>query len=325
MKDYGTMRVFGCNAGSDMTDAICEKLNIKRGDALISTFKDGETRIEVYDNVRGADVFVVNPTNPPVTNFTEMMLLGSALRDASAGRVTLVIPYLGYNRQERKDQGRIPFSAQDMIEVLKISRADRVVLLDLHASATAEKFRPIIPDHLYAAYELIPELAELFNGDKFVIASPDAGGVTRARKYADMIARHKKTDEIAELVIFHKRRPKPGEVGDIHIAGEVADHDVLIVDDMIDSGGTLIACAETAKKAGAKRIVAVAVHGLFSDGAVKRLEESPIDEVVIADSIPLSEEAKNSKTIRIVSVAPLFAKAIRLLNEGESFSELFIN
>jgi len=316
MPDYGPMQVFGCSAGSDITDLVCKHLSTPRGKAVVGRFKDGEPRIQIQDNVRGADVFLVNPTRSP-RDWIELMLFGSALRDASAQRVTMIVPYLGHNRQERKTESREPYAAQDMIEVLKIARPNRVVLLDLHAPATAAAFRPTIPDHLYAAPVLIPVLRDMFNGSDFVVASPDAGGVARARKYAEML-------RVSDLVVFHKHRLEAGKVSDeILMVGNVKGRDVLIVDDMIDSGGTLVAVSKMAKEAGARRIVAAAAHGLFSDGAISRLKRSPIDLTVVTDSVGVSYKAETENHIQVVSVSQLLANAIRRLHDGLSLSTLF--
>ena len=312
------MQVFGGTAGAALTQSICNHLSIEPGKALVGRFNDGEVRIEIGENVRGADVFLVNPLNPPAENWIEMLHFGSALRDASAKRVTLVIPYLGYNRQERKDQSRVPFSAQNMIDVLKLTGANRVLLLDLHAPATSASFRPVIPDHLYAAPVLIPALKEMFNGSDFVVGSPDAGGVNRARKYAEMLG-------LGELVIFHKHRIEAGKIsGEPILVGDVKNRDLLLIDDMIDSAGTLVSVAKVAKKAGAKRIVAAAAHGLFTGNAVERLKKSAIDLVFVTDSVPHREDIIAAPHINVVSIAPFFANAIRRLHDGQSLSPLFI-
>lgn len=322
---YGSKIIFGCTSSEMLTKRVCNKLNYELGNVNIRRFKDGEVQIEIRDNVRDADVFIICSTNPPPENLLELMFLASAARNSSAGRITLVIPYLGYNRQERKDQSRVPVSAKIIIDMIKITRADRVLLLDLHSDATAAHFEPMIVDRLYSAYTAVPYLKTVFNGNDFVVASPDAGGVPRARKYRQMLGSPNKP------AIFSKERPEAGEVDkeEIMMVGDVDGKDVLFVDDMMDSGGTAIADAEKAREEGAKRIVFYATHGLFSDNAVGRIDESGvIDEVVVTDSIyhdpKVFAKAKHTK-FTVLSIDDLLAEAIRRLHNSEQLSPLFLS
>ena len=322
---YGSKIIFGCTSSKVLAQKVCKILDsCKLGQLNLNRFSDGEIQIEIVENVRAADVFVICSTNPPAENFLELIFLASALRNSSAGRITLVIPYLGYNRQERKDQSRVPVSAKLVIEMIKLTRADRVLLLDLHADATAPHFEPMIVDRLYAAYTSVPYLEKVFNGGEFVVASPDAGGVPRARKYRQMLGSGHKP------AIFSKERPAPGEVSrdEIMMVGDVKGKDVLFVDDMLDSGGTAVADAQKAREEGAKRIVFFATHGIFSGGAIKRIDESGvIDEVVITDSIQhdskIFTNVKNT-TFTVLSIDDLIAEAIRRLHNDERLSSLFL-
>jgi len=322
---YGNKIVFGCSGSQHLTNEICGYLgNCTPGRVNFKRFTDGEIRIEIEDNVRDLDVFVVCSTQPPAENLLELILFASALRGSSAGRITLIVPYLGYNRQERKDQSRVPISAKVIAQLIAVSGADRVLLVDLHAPATAAHFEPMLVDHLYAASAVVPYLGAVFGHDQFVTATPDAGGLSRAKKYRQM------TGSKGGLAVFFKERPEPGVVAEdeIIMVGDVKDKDVLFVDDIIDSAGTAIGDAEKAKEEGAKRIVFYGTHALFSNGAVKRIDESgAIDEVVVTSTIyhdPKEfEVAKNTK-FTVLPIGELLGKAIRRLHNSEQLSPLFL-
>lgn len=311
--------VFAGTTGKALTDEICKRLSVRPAQAEVGRFRDGEIKIQILDNVRGKDVFIINPTHPPAENILEVVLLANTARDSSAQRVTLVIPYLGYNRQDRKDRPRVPISAKTIIDILKLSGANRALLVDLHSEATAGFFQPIVVDHLYGSATGIPYLKELLN-QPFVVASPDAGGVARARKYAQHLGS-------SDLVIFSKHRPAAGQIADgsIQIIGDVRDKDVLLVDDMIDSGLTMIEDAKAATAAGAKRIFAFATHALFSKGA-SVFENGPITEIIITNTMPHAKSSLKIKgtKITVLSIAPLLANAIRRIHDEESLTDLIL-
>ncbi len=316
---HGPLKVFGCNAGSDFTDAVCALLDVERGKALVGQFNDGEVRVRVDEDVRGADAFVINPTSQPERNFTELKRLCSALRSSAVGRLTVVIPYLGYARQERSKKNREALSAQDVIREIMLCEPSHVVLLDIHAAELVANFRPAITSHLFSALQTMPYLEELFSikRKEIVVASPDAGGVARARKYMEMLG-------FENLVFFHKHRDKPGEVEEVRLVGKIRDKHLLLVDDLADSLNTLDGCANLAKEEGAKSITAILPHGVFSPGAIERLEASHIDQLIITDSIPITPEVMACEKISVISVTPLFAKAIRRVHDGRSMSDLFL-
>ena len=315
----GEIMVFAGTAGQALKSEICSLLRIDEAPCLLQRFGDGEIELQLKKNVRGTDVFIINPTSPSADNMLEMVLLAKAARGASARRVTIIPTYLGYNRQERKDRSRVAISAKVFIDMLKVSGADRALLFDLHSEATAAHFEPMVTDHLYGSYVGVPHMKKLLT-KKFVVASPDAGGTARARKYAEYLGSE-------DLVIFDKKRKKPGVVAEnsIRLIGDVRGKDVVLVDDIIDSGGTMINDAGLAKKKGAKRIFAFATHGIFSKG-LGVFPPGLIEEIAITNSIPqdLVRLRSNNVRVTVLSVAPLFADAIRRLNEEKSLSELIL-
>lgn len=315
------LKVFAGNAGGMLAEKVCERLSIPFGQVEVGRFADGEVRVQFRENVRDADVFIVNPTQPPAENLLEMILLSEAARGSSAGRITLVPVYLGYNRQDRKDEPRVPISARVVARMLSQSGADRVLLFDLHSEPTMGFFdHHIVVDHLYASHVSLPYLREMLQND-FVVASPDKGGGPRAAAYAKRLG-------LKDYVLFTKSRPRAGEVTEeaIKVIGEVKDKDVLFVDDMVDTGGTVIADADAAKSLGCRDIYFFATHGLFSKGAVSRLDQSPIQEVVVTDTIHQGEEKLKTQRLKItvLSIAPLLSEAIRRIHEGESLSSLIL-
>jgi ribose-phosphate pyrophosphokinase len=317
----GSIKVFGGSRGTPLTTDICRLLRITPGQRKLERFGDGEISLQIEENVRGHDVFIVNQASAPAEDILETVLLARTAAMSSAARVTIVLPYLGYNRQERKDRSRVPISAKIVIEILKTARANRVLLLDLHSEATAAHFEPeMVHDHLYCSTVAIPYLKTILT-EPFVVSSADAGGVPRARKYAQ----HLGTDD---LVIFSKFRSQPGVVAkkSIQIIGSVRNRDVLLVDDMIDSGGTLISDAEAAKKAGAKRIFAVASHALFSKG-FEMFPKGLFAEIIVTDSVGIDPEKMVSSKVKVtvLSVAGLLADAIIRLNQDRSMSDLILS
>ncbi len=314
------MHIIAGNASSQLARAVCRGLGNELMPVNVGRFRDGEVRVQLLDNVRGDDVFIINSTNPPFENIAETIFIANAARNSSAKRVTLVIPYLGYNRQDRKAEPRVPVSAKIVIDMLKQSRADRALLIDLHSEATASHFEPTIVDHLYASYGAVEYLKRAMD-QPFVVAAPDAGAGNRARKYAQYLG-------LADIVVFNKQRVQAGEIVEesIKIIGDVEGRDVLLIDDMIDSGGTLIADAQAAKEKGAKRIFAFATHALFSKGTEVFTKEL-FEEVIVTDTI-YHEQKKiqnpGGAKITVRSVAPLLSRAINRVHHDESLSSLIL-
>ncbi|MES2202898.1 MAG: ribose-phosphate diphosphokinase [Patescibacteria group bacterium] len=312
------MMVFATGSGRVLAEKICGHLSVNLGDALVGRFGDGEVRVEIKQNVRGADLYIVGSLCPPAENWIEMMLLCEAARYSSAERITLVPTYLGYNRQDRKDKPRVPISAHVMMDMLKHRGADRALLFDLHSEQTAAHFHPqMVTDHLYGSIVAVPYLRTILSGD-YVVAAPDNGAVPRASKYLELL-----NNGEASLVICDKRRKNAGAVEKVNIIGDVAGKHVLIVDDIIDSGGTLIANAKAAKDAGAKDMYAFATHALFSKGAAI-FDDSPFSEIIVTDSIPHTPERLETKRVKVtvLSLAPKVAEAIRRTHDGQSLSEM---
>lgn len=319
--DRGEIIIFGGTKGLPLATEICELMGIPVGTRDLGRFSDQEVKLEITQNVRGQDVFIVNQASAPAEDLLETIFLARTAAMSSAARVTHIIPYLGYNRQERKDRSRVPISAKIIIELLKVARANRVLLLDLHSGATAAHFEPeIVHDHLYAAKVTVPYLAKLMKGS-YVVASPDVGGVARARKYGQHLGE-------SRLVIFDKVRPKAGEVdrNGIRIIGpNVRNKDVLFIDDMIDSGGTLIACGLKAKKAGANDLYACVTHAIFSKG-LDIFPRGLFKEIVVTNSVGTQAHPLQSNRVRVttVSIAPMLRDAINRLHQDKSLGDLFL-
>jgi ribose-phosphate pyrophosphokinase len=312
---YDQIRIFSGSASPALAQEICAHLGLPLGEALLRTFADGEIYIQIQENVRGADVFVVQPTSKPVDrHLVELLLMIDALKRASADRITAVLPYYGYARQDRKDRPRVPISAKLIAQLLETAGADRILALDLHA-AQIQGFFDIPVDHLFATPVMIDYLKSIQTPETIVV-SPDAGGVERARAFAKRLN--------VQLAIIDKRREDANVAEVMHIIGEVEGRDCLIVDDLIDTAGTLVSGAEALLNAGAASVSACATHGVLSPPAVQRIEESRIKEVVLTNSIPVSQEAGNSSRFRTLSVAPLLARAIQSIHEETSVSILFV-
>jgi ribose-phosphate pyrophosphokinase len=308
------MLVFSGNANLELSRRICQKLNIKLGKALVGRFSDGEVRVKIDENVRGKDVFVIQPTCYPVNeNIMELLVMLDALRRASPRRITAVIPYFAYARQDRKDQPRVPITAKLVANLLTGAGADRILTLDLHAGQV-QGFFDIPVDHLYAVNVFIDYFRRAKIDNNLVVVCPDVGGIKMARAYAKRFK--------AGLAIVDKRRESPTSTEVMHILGEVKGRNAILVDDIIATGSSLVEAAKALKEAGARRIYACVTHGVLCDGAVDKLERSSIDFLVITDSIPLSKE-KRSKKIKIVSVSGLFAEAIKRIHHEKSISILF--
>ncbi len=290
----------------------------KNADETITTFADGEKRIIIPENLRKRDVFIIQPTCPPVdANIMELLLIIDAAKRSSASEVTAVIPYFGYSRQDRKDRPRVPISASLVARLIEFSGADRILTVDIH-SEQEPGFVECPWDNLYSSYSFIPELKKAF-GSNLIVASPDKGGVLKAAFYADLL----EADGVA--IVFKERDVmKKNESKALDMIGDVRGKDVLIVDDMIDTAGTICDAARLIKAKGAKSISAVAAHGLFSDPAVERINNSPIDRVFITDTVPLKEQVLNNPKFVVISVAKLLAEAIDCIHNGDSISEKLI-
>jgi ribose-phosphate pyrophosphokinase len=303
------------NANPALAGAICKELGVPLGGAVVKSFSDGEIWVQIEENVRGSDVFVVQPTCPPVErNLMELLLIIDALRRASAERVTAVLPYYGYARQDRKDRSRVPISAKVVASMIERVGADRILSLDLHA-AQIQGFFEVPVDHLFATPVMIEYFGRNDRG-RFTVVSPDAGGVERARAFA------KRMD--APLAIIDKRRELPNESAVMHIIGGVEGRDCLIVDDLIDTAGTLVSSAEALLGAGAASVSACATHAILSGPAVERIANSRLREAVVTDSIPTRPEMAACPKIKVLTVAPLLARAIDSIHQETSVSSLFV-
>jgi ribose-phosphate pyrophosphokinase len=313
---FKRVSIFSGNANPALAHEICQSLELPVGKSKVSRFSDGETFCVIQENVRGVDTYVVQPTCSPVNdNVMELLIMVDALRRASAGSITAVIPYYGYARQDRKVAPRTPITAKLVADVLVAAGVDRIVAIDLHAGQIQGFFN--IPfDHLFAMPAFLDQHLRDHYGKDVVIVSPDAGGVERARAYA------KRLD--GSLAIIDKRRERANESEVMNIIGEVAGKRCLILDDIIDTAGTLVNAATALMKAGAKSVAACATHPVLSGPALSRIKESPLTEVVVSNSIPLSEEAKASGKFKVVSVARLLAEAIRRIHHSDSVSSLFV-
>jgi ribose-phosphate pyrophosphokinase len=308
-------KIFTGTANPALADSICHHLDVPLGKALLGRFSDGEIYFQILENVRGADVFVVQPCCNPVDNhLLELLLMVDAFKRASAWRITAVLPYYCYARQDRKDKPRVPISAKLVADLLETAGASRALTLDLHAPQIQGYF-DVPVDHLYGSPVLIEHFKQM-KLPNLTVVSPDAGGVERARAFA------KKLD--APLAIVDKRRVDVDVSEVMHLIGDVRGRSTLIVDDIIDTAGTLVKTAEALLNGGATQVYAACTHPIFSGPAVERIENSRITEVVATDSVPLSAAAKKLKKIKILSVADLLARGIRSIHEETSISELFI-
>ena len=310
------MKLISGTANPELAQKISEYLATPLVQTKITRFSDGEVFVEIKENVRGADVFIIQPTCPPVNeNLVELLIMVDAARRASARRITAVIPYYGYARQDRKTAPRTPITAKLVANVIVVAGARRVLTMDLHAGQI-QGFFDIPVDHLYAMPVFLEYLKDKFREEEIVIVSPDAGGVERAREYAKRLN--------ATMAIVDKRRPRPNESEVMNIIGDVKDKIAVIIDDMIDTAGTICKAASAIMDRGAKEVYAVATHPVLSGPAVERLAQSPIKEVVVSDTIPLREEAKRVDKIKVLSVSKLLGEAIRRIHTDDSISSLFI-
>ncbi|MBR9835014.1 MAG: ribose-phosphate pyrophosphokinase [Alphaproteobacteria bacterium] len=309
------MKLISCNANRPLAEAIADHLDCPLTDAEVKTFADNEIFVRINENVRGEDVFVIQSTCKPANdNLMELLICIDALRRASANRITAVIPYFGYARQDRKTDGRTPISAKLVANLVSKSGADRVLTMDLHAGQI-QGFFDIPTDNMVAQPVMVDDVKARYNGESLMVVSPDVGGVVRARSLANRIG--------ADLAIVDKRRPKAGVSEVMNIIGDVADRKCILVDDICDSGGTLVNAAAALKEKGAISVSAYITHGVLSNNAMDRIDKSVMDEFVITNSIQPSDADLKSKKLRILSVASLLGEAIRRIANNESVSKLF--
>lgn len=307
--------VFSGNANPPFAKNIADHLNLSLGQAKIARFSDGEIQTEILENVRGKDVFIVQSTCAPTNdNLMELMLMADALRRASAGRITAVIPYYGYARQDRRvHSARVPISAKVVADMLSGVGIDRMLTVDLHADQIQGFFNMPV-DNVYATPVFLQDIHQQDVPNPIVV-SPDVGGVVRARAYASHLS--------CDMAIIDKRRPRPNESKVMHIIGDVAQRDCIVVDDIIDTAGTLSLAANALKEAGASSVRAYITHPILSGKAVDNIEQSKLDELVITDTVPLSADAQKVSRIRQLSLTPLLSEAIRRVSEEQSISLMF--
>ena len=307
--------LFTGNANRELAQEISSSLGVELGRAKVGHFSDGEADIEIYQNVRARDVFVVQSTCAPTNeHLMELLIMVDALKRASARRITAVVPYFGYARQDRRPRStRVPISAKVVANLLETVGVERVLTMDLHADQI-QGFFDIPVDNIYASPVLLADLKSK-NYKDLVVVSPDVGGVVRARALAKQLG--------CDLAIIDKRRPTANVSEVMHVIGEIENRNCVIMDDMIDTAGTLVKAAEVLKERGAKRVYAYCTHAVFSGPAIERIAKSQLDEVVITNTIPMNDAAKANKKIRQLSVAFLFAETIRRITDGESVTSLF--
>jgi len=309
------IRVFSGNANISLAEKICEKLGVSLGKANVTTFSDGETRVEINENVRGMDVFIIQSTCTPVNvTLMELLIMIDAMKRASADRITAVVPYYGYARQDRKVAPRAPISAKLVADLITTAGAQRLLSMDLHAGQI-QGFFNIPVDNLFATPVLIDYMKRNYQ-DNTVVVSPDTGGVERARAFGKRLG--------ASLAIIDKRREGPNEAQVMNIIGNIEGKRVIILDDMVDTAGTVVQAANALSDAGALEVSVCCTHPVLSGPAVDRIESSKIKEFVVTDTIPLSEKAANCKQIKILSVSGLLSEAVRRIYYNDSVSSLFI-
>ena len=318
-KEDGNLLIFSGNANRPLALAVCRELGVRPGKALVSTFSDGEVQVEIEENVRRQDVFVVQPTSAPTAeNLMEVLALIDALKRASASSVTAVVPYFGYARQDRRMRSsRVPITAKLAARMFTAAGADGLLTVDLHADQI-QGFFDIPLDNVYASPLLLADIWRAHGTDNMVVVSPDVGGVVRARAIA------KRLDD-ADLAIIDKRRPKANVATVMNIIGDVAGKTCVLVDDIVDTAGTLCAAAAALKAQGATKVVAYCTHPVLSGAALDNVTRSQLDELVVTDTIPLSQAARECGRIRQLSVAELLAETIRRIAFGESVSSLYVD
>ena len=312
------IKIFSGNANPNLSSEIIDNLKISQSKAFVGRFSDGESQIEILDNVRGCDVFVIQPTcgPSPAETLIELLVMVDALKRSSAGRITAVVPYLGYSRQDRRSRmTRVPITAKLVAQMIETSGVDRILTMDLHADQI-QGFFNIPIDNIYAQPVLVKDILNC-NYNDVVVVSPDVGGVARARAAAKRIN--------ADLAIIDKRRPEPNLVKVMNVIGDVSGRTCIIVDDMVDTAGTLCQASDILKEKGANKVVAYATHAVLSGRAIENITNSTLDEVVITNTIPLTDKAMSCPKIRQLSIAPTLADVIRRISEEQSVSSIFID
>ena len=311
------IKLFAGNATPELAKKISERLYISLGDATVGRFSDGEIQVQINENVRGADVFIIQSTCAPTNdNLMELIVMVDALRRASAGRITAVVPYFGYARQDRRVRSaRVPITAKVVADLLSTVGIDRLLTCDLHAEQI-QGFFDVPVDNVFGSPVLLDDILKKTDLINPIVVSPDIGGVVRARAVAKLL-------NDTEMAIIDKRRPRANVSQVMHIIGDVADRDCILVDDMIDTGGTLCKAAEALKERGAKRVFAYATHAVFSGAAVQHLASDAIDEIVVTNTVPLSPEMKALGKVRVLTLSTMLAEAIRRISNEESISAMF--
>ena len=309
------LKILSGNSNIQLAQAICKGLDISLGNANVKKFSDGEIQVEIEDNVRGMDVFVVQSTSTPVNRYLmELLIMMDAIKRASAERITAVIPYYGYARQDRKVAPRVPITAKLVADLITTAGANRILTIDLHAGQI-QGFFNIPVDHLYSAPVIVEFIKKKYE-DNLVIVSPDAGGVERARAFAKRLG--------ANLAIIDKRRPQPNESNIMNIIGEIKGKTALLLDDMVDTAGTLTQSANALIEKGAKKVVACCTHPVLSGKAIEKINQSALEDLVVTDTIPLGKEAQSCSKIVVLSVADLLGEAIKRIHSNDSVSSLFV-
>jgi len=316
MPSEQNIKILSGSSNRELAEKICTSLDLPLTATKVTRFSDGEMFVEIGENVRGADVFLIQSTCAPANeHLMELLIMIDALKRASAKSICAVMPYFGYARQDRKVAPRTPIAAKLVSDLLTAAGATRVLAVDLHAGQIQGFFN--IPfDHLFAMPVLLAHMKENFHAENIVVVSPDAGGVERARSFAKRIG--------SSLAIFDKRRPAPNVARIMNVIGEVKDREAVVVDDMVDTAGTLCETATALMDKGAKRVIAYATHAVLSGPAIERIAAAPIERLVVTDTIPQSAEKRACKKIEVLTIAPLLAKAVRRIHLGESVSSLFV-
>ncbi|HOK08913.1 MAG TPA: ribose-phosphate pyrophosphokinase [Candidatus Hydrogenedens sp.] len=310
----GDLQIFSGNASRKLTESICEYLGTTPGKAIVDRFSDGEVQVQICEHVRGRDVFLVNSTCPPVNDhLMELLIMIDAVRRASADRITAVIPYFGYARQDRKDKGRVPITAKLVANLITAAGANRVLTVDLHCGQI-QGFFDIPLDHLRGDVVFVEEFSKQHFNNDFVVVSPDMGSVARAREFASRLG--------LPLAIVDKRRPKENQSEVMNIIGDVEGYHAILFDDMVDTAGTLVKAAYALKAHGALSVRACATHPVLSGKAIKSIQESPIEEIFVCNSIELKPEAIDTGKFKVLTLAPLIAKAIKNIHNEQSVSSL---
>lgn len=311
------MMIFSGNANLPLAETVADYLKMPLGKATVSRFSDGETMVEILENVRGRDVFIIQPTCAPTNDhLMELIIMADALRRASAARITAVVPYFGYARQDRRVRSaRVPITAKVVADMMGKVGIDRLLTVDLHADQV-QGFFYIPVDNVYATSSMLADIRQR-KYKNLIVVSPDVGGVVRARAIAKLLNE-------ADLAIIDKRRPRANQAEVMNIIGDVKDRTCLLMDDIVDTAGTLCAAAKVLKKEGAGSVKAYCTHAVLSGEAIKNIEESELDEVVVTDTIPLSAAAKKCKKIRQLKIGEMLAQIIRRINEEESVSSMFL-